>query len=189
MKKIILTIFISALYITAQSQVTFKPGVRLGLNITKITNYDDGNRIGINAGIFGELKLGSKYALQPELNYSQQGSENIDLKYIHIAVINKFYILNEDTPLYVAIGPSIGFRTNDHTETYNGTYTRGSDSILFEGDISLVGGIGYDFPFGLGIEARYMQGLIDVGDFGINNKNRLNSVIQIGAIYKFDFSR
>lgn len=189
MKKIFLTLIAGILYISTQSQVTFKPGIKLGLNIAKITNINDDNRIGVYAGIFGELKLGSTYALQPEITYLQQGSDNIDLNYISVAVINKFYFLNKPTPLYVAIGTSIDFRTNDQTETYGDN--RSSDVILFEGDISLIGGIGYDFPFGLGVEARFKHGLIDVSNFqGFSNgKRRLNSVIQIGAIYKFDFSR
>ena len=64
------------------------------------------------------------------------------------------------------------------------------------------GGIGYDFPFGLSVEARYKQGIIDYDDgfseFGDSSdpyyddnydKNNLNGVFQIGVSYKFDFSK
>ena len=66
-------------------------------------------------------------------------------------------------------------------------------------DITFTGGIGYDFPMGLSIEARYKQGIIDFDDgfseFGDSNsgydedENNLNGVIQIGVSYKFDFSK
>jgi len=188
MKKIVLSLLAGLLYITTQSQVTFKPGVKLGLNIAKITNTNHDNRIGVYAGIFGELKLGSMYALQPEITYLQQGSKNIDLNYIAITIANKFYFLNEETPVYVVIGPSLDFKLDGKTESYNNQYSTG---LNFDADFSLFGGFGYDFPFGLGVEARFKHGIIEVINFeGFSDgKRRLNAVIQIGAIYKFDFRK
>ena len=60
-------------------------------------------------------------------------------------------------------------------------------------DFSLFGGIGYEFDFGLALELRYKQGLLDLdfnddGDYGDDiEKNQLNRVIQIGALYKLNF--
>jgi hypothetical protein len=53
------------------------------------------------------------------------------------------------------------------------------------------GGIGYEFDFGLALELRYKQGLIDLdfndsGEYGGNTEeNQLNRVFQIGLAYKF----
>lgn len=61
-------------------------------------------------------------------------------------------------------------------------------------DVALFVGAGYEFNFGLMLEARYKNGLINVDLFGdeIDNNidqggNVLNYVFQIGAAYKFDF--
>jgi hypothetical protein len=50
-------------------------------------------------------------------------------------------------------------------------------------DVGLIVGIGYEFPFGLGIHARYVTGLTEL----YNNKEDSgfrNSVIQLGVSYK-----
>ena len=183
MKKLVLSILLVSIFGMVQSQVTFKPGVRLGLNIASISNIDDGSKTDFHAGIFGELKLGDVYALQPEINYTKQGSEHLDLDYLSISIANKFYILSDETPLFILIAPGMDFNLHGQTESYSNEYGAG---VNFDADISFTGGVGYDFPFGLGVEARYKQGIIDV--FQEADK-RLNNVIQLSASYKFDFGR
>ncbi|HUH47334.1 MAG TPA: hypothetical protein VLZ54_09290, partial [Arenibacter sp.] len=52
-------------------------------------------------------------------------------------------------------------------------------------------GAGYEFDFGLTVELRYKQGLIDLdfkdkGEYGSDTEeNQLNNVVQIGLAYKF----
>ena len=174
---------------SAYSQVTFKPGIRLGLNSASISNINDGSKIDLHAGIFGELRFGGMYALQPEINYSKQGSEHFDLNYLSIRVVNKFYILSDETPLFISISPGLDINLNGKTETYSNEYGAG---VNFDADLSFTGGIGYDFPFGLGVEARYKKGITDVSvydDHYYLAKKQLNSVIQLSAYYKFDFGR
>lgn len=179
--------FAMVLFVNMHSQVTFKPGIRLGLNIASISNINDGSKTDFQAGIFGELKLGSIYALQPEINYSKQGSEHLDLDYLSIRLINKFYILSDETPLFISISPGIDFNLHGKTESYSSDYGAG---VTFDADISFTGGIGYDFPFGLGVEARYKKGITDVlMNYDHQALQRLNSVIQLSAYYKFDFGR
>ena len=57
-------------------------------------------------------------------------------------------------------------------------------------DLTFTGGIGYEFGFGLGIEARYKQGAISTDFLGQNDLfeedgSQLNSVFQVGLAYKF----
>ncbi len=181
--KRIFTLIILSLSINIFSQVSFKPGVKIGVNLADIQNTVGDSRTGLYAGIFGELKLGGVYALQPEIYYSQQGKKDYDIDYISILIANKFYFLDENIPVYFVIGPGLDIELGGETESYS---TSTSTGVTFDADISFVGGFGYDFPFGLGIEARYKQGITDV--FQLAEK-RLNSVIQLGVVYKFDFSR
>jgi len=190
MKKVLLlSLFLTFSSITL-AQVTFKPGARVGANLASISKTDDNSRVDFYAGIFGKLKLGKLYALQPEITYTKQGSENIELDYLSIALINKFYLLKDKMPIYALIGPSFDVNLHGDTGSYSNNYSSGySTGVTFEADLSFQAGVGYDFPFGLGVEARYKQGTIDViGDDAIF-EGQLNSVIQLGVSYKFSFSK
>jgi len=60
-------------------------------------------------------------------------------------------------------------------------------------DISVFGGIGYEFPFGLILEARYKQGLIEIDlfDFDFDSDSfdtvdeAFNVSFQYSVAYKF----
>ena len=196
MKKIILSLALIIASTTAFSQVTFKPGVRLGANFASISNTDVDGRIGFSAGVFGELKLGKVYALQPEIIYNQQGAEDLELDYLSIRVTSKFYFLKDNMPIYALISPGIDIEIGGDVDTYSNSTGAG---VNLESDLSFSGGIGYDFPFGLGLEARFKKGIVGLGDnfqtydqYGnyYGTKSGIsNTVIQIAAIYKFDFSR
>ena len=195
MKKIILSLALIIASTTMFSQVTFKPGVRLGANIASISNTNTDGRIGLSAGIFGELKLGEVYALQPEIIYNQQGAKNVELDYISIRVTSKFYFLKDKMPIYALISPGFDIEIGGNVDTYSSSTGAG---VNLESDISFSGGLGYDFPFGLGVEARFKKGIVGLGDnfnnydeFGNYQSNsgsgQSNTVIQIAAVYKFDF--
>jgi len=97
MKKIIIALFVLFGVAKANSQVTFKPGVRAGVNFSHFTDGDyQGNSFFVDpnsnmayrippteyksktdfyVGIYGALKLTRFYTLQPEITYSRQGSK------------------------------------------------------------------------------------------------------------------
>lgn len=210
MKK--LTLFVAAVMVTAATiaQVKVRPGFRAGLNVSKITHLENVNRkVGANAAMFVNVHLAKFYELQPELTYSNQGwsrdaysftdpynnvnynvrSEDVSTHYIGIALTNKFF-MSPNIGLHILLGPGMEFNVSDNLPY---------DSIT-PIDLTLFAGIGYEFPFGLGFEARYKQGLIDVrdgyyDDYYYNNgyyegeyyngKNKLNSVFQFNVYYKF----
>ncbi len=103
-----------ALSATAFSQVKVRPGVRLGLNSSSISNIDNStNKIGLNAAAFVNIRLAKFYALQPEITYNQQGvndlyyktldpyygdyiintTNDVEINYVGIGLANKFYII------------------------------------------------------------------------------------------------
>lgn len=209
MRKLILYIAVVTISATAFSQVKVRPGFRAGLNASKITNLENVNRkVGVNASMFVNLHLSRFYELQPELTYSNQGwsrdsfryidpyndvtytvnSEDVSTHYLGIALTNKFF-MSPKMGLHILLGPGMEFNVSDNLPY---------DSIT-PIDLTLFGGIGYEFPFGLGLEVRYKQGLIDVRDGYYddyynngyyegeyyNGKNKLNSVFQFSVFYKF----
>ncbi|MDV6169280.1 porin family protein [Flavobacterium sp. DG1-102-2] len=204
MKKII-GVLISLFALNAAAQVTVKPGVRAGLNLSTITNSELDTKADFYVGGFVAIKFAKFYTLQPEINYSRQGAkghfESIDfdpvappsrqevdysLQYVSLTVMNKFTFAESFS---VMVGPSLDFKVSDNFTGY-----AKDDLIGF--DLGLNTGIGYTLPIGLTVEARYKLGLIDIfGDnYDYNNDDyyndniddiRLNSVIQLGLAYTF----
>ncbi|CAD0006218.1 outer membrane beta-barrel protein [Flavobacterium salmonis] len=199
MKKLIAIVFI--LFINSiNAQVTFKPGLRAGAAFSTFSNTRSSYKSDFYIGGFGEIKLTRIYALQPEITYSRQGSNNVktfagytndgeqivesknlDIDYVSIAMINKFTF----NGFQVQAGPTLDFRTRDNLR-----YEK-SDA-----DLALVVGFGYKVPLtGLTIEARIKKGLIDVidSDYYSSNDNsdylfgdyNTNVNFQLGVSYAF----
>jgi hypothetical protein len=199
MKKSIILAF--ALFIgiaTTQAQVSVSPGLKGGLNLSRLTNIDDnGLKSDFYVGGFVAIKFNKFFTLQPELTYSRQGSEGryydindnyystkYELNYLSLDAVAKFHF--NGSGFHILAGPSADFKTSDNFNQY------GFDPIDF--DLSLVGGVGYTLPNGLTFEARIKQGLIDIyGYDGIYDDNEngnydeviLNQVFQIGISYTF----
>ncbi|KJD32116.1 hypothetical protein PK35_11810 [Tamlana nanhaiensis] len=204
MKKNLFSLLFLLAVTTSFAQVTFKSGLRFGANFAEVTNLESvDTKTSFYAGLFGEIKFTEFYALQPEIGYSSQGGkslyssrEDIDLNYVTVALANKFFIA-KGTGLHLIVGPSI-----DVNVDYNWVNIL-NDDVEYDItpiDICILGGIGYEFPFGLTVEARIKQGLIDLDLFNdydnynhedetyyYDDENQLNKVFQLGLIYKFKF--
>jgi len=180
----------------AQGQVTFKPGVRAGLNIASIRQTDFDSRADLYAGGLIEIKFSKYYIMQPEVTYSRQGATgdltyfdpllntttnfnaDIEIQYLSFALMNKFTFSNT---FDVHLGPNIDFETGSNVDT----------NVEF--DLGLMAGVGYTFPFGLTLEARVKKGIIDVletddyesGGLDFAHDYNTNFVFQIGGSYTF----
>lgn len=205
MKKTFLAILCLALGASTFAQVKLRPGFRAGLNASTFTNTENTSRkIGVNGAIFANVHFARFYELQPELTFSSQGYKRDDftiagstiegddysVNYLGVAITNKFFIVPK-TGLHLIVGPTVEINIGDDF----------NDDAITPIDFSLFGGIGYEFPIGLGIEARYKHGIIDVRDsfyddiaddedaeFGdFFDDNLLNSVFQFNIYYKFNF--
>lgn len=201
MNKIIVMVFVSFIgFFTSHSQVTFNPGIRGGLSLSTISEMHADYRPDFYIGGFGEINLSKRYALQPEINYIRQGSNNVarnfidqntqtertvyqdlQLSYLSISLLNK---LKFGQGFQVQFGPALDVLLNDNLafrKTYN--------------DLSFVTGIAYRMPSGLGFEFRFKKGLFDVldSDYYYNNSNsyylfgdyNTNVNFQIGITYTF----
>ncbi|MBP0905261.1 porin family protein [Mariniflexile gromovii] len=191
------------------SQVKVRPGVKLGANFSNLTNVDYNKRkLGLDAGIFVNVHLTSFYELQVETSYSNQGTTyrignlyysddpyyvnrqdlDFDLEYVSLGIANKFFPAHNNG-FNIIVGPSLDILVSENDyDTYMPI------------DFSLFGGVGYEFPYGLSVEIRYKQGLLDIrqdyydeyndGYYYNDDENYfrdavLNGVIQLGVAYKF----
>lgn len=209
MKKLIVALFmVIGIAPSSQAQVSLKPGIRAGVNFSKLTNYDTDFKTGFYIGGELAIKFNTLYTLQPELIYSRQGGNSggqyvyyIDdmlfysdnkikytIDYLSLSAINKFHF---GTGFHLLVGPSLDFKVNDNFE--NNFYNK--QPIGF--DFSLIGGFGYSLPNGLSFEARFKQGMVDIygNNYNMNmdqNNNGnydevvLNQSFQLGISYTFD---
>jgi hypothetical protein len=181
------------------AQVTFNPGIRAGLNLAKFTQSDNGiyNWFDENSdpyysnyqkeetdfiadfyvGFFGNIRFTKFYALQPEINYSRQGSKirvanetyEPKISYLSLQIVNKFYFQKFN----IHVGPSIDFALED-----NGFNP--SNNV----DLGFLLGVGYDITNNFGIEARVKKGIVEVAYSG--DENRTNVLLQAGVYYTFN---
>lgn len=192
-KGILILLFTFFGILQAQAQVTFRPGLRGGANFSHFTKgndyyyYDTDNidmqrgdystKTDFYLGFYGALKLSKYYTLQPEINYSAQGSEyksptnyngKYDVDYLSFSVVNKFTFGDK---FNVHFGPTLDFVVDENFNTDAGV------------DMAFVLGAGINLTPNFGIEARVKKGIIPVIDF---NESHTNVVFSIGATYTFD---
>jgi len=194
MKKHILLIgilFFTGFYLChAQARL----GIKLGLNNSNLSNTTLEDKKDLYIGAFVNIPLADYYAFQPEVLYSRQGGASnstefgdVNINYIAITAANKFYV-SPNKGFHFIIGLGLDFNVGSD---FNILF--GSDNNEFDispVDLTFTGGIGYEFGFGLILEARYKQGAISTDFFGERDLfeedgSQLNSVIQVGLAYKF----
>ena len=189
---------------TAFSQTKISPGLKAGLNFSDLNNFDNSStKTGLQAGLFVNFHFTYFYELQIETGFSSQGTSikstfidngldplissrsfDYNLDYATLGIANKFFPFKEVGVNFI-VGPSLDILVSKNE--YN---------VVTPFDLSFFGGIGYEFPFGLGLELRYKQGLIDIRkeyaeEYGSGSnyyeRNVVNSVIQLGATYRLNF--
>ncbi|MDR6966078.1 hypothetical protein J2X31_000071 [Flavobacterium arsenatis] len=199
MKKLIVLAFFYAFGVSeGNAQVTFKPGVKAGVNFARFTQSDNPNerfygKTDFYAGIFGALKLSRVYTMQPEIQYSRQGSgieyidsnnikhdDKINISYLSLMLANKFTF----DKLNIHVGPTFDIKINDTKKELNSydNYNYYDDDYSNGIDMAIFIGAGYSITNNLEFEARVKKGIIPVND-GWDSENM---VFQLGLAYTFD---
>jgi opacity protein-like surface antigen len=198
MKKIMLTAAAVMAFAFSNAQET-KFGVKAGVNLHTLTGdvEDQSSKIGFQAGAFAEFKLSDKFAIQPELLYSTQGTKfeegddeiKYNLSYLNIPVMAKYYVAEKFS---LEAGPQIGFLLSakgkyDFVE--DGVSVSGDEDIKdsFESiDFGLNFGAGYDFTENLSAGLRYNLGLSNIAKTEDGNDSKVkNGVFSLSVGYKF----
>ena len=188
MKKVMLTaVAVMAFGLSNAQDVKF--GAKAGLNMSNYTGDVEGTdmKVGYQVGGFAEIKISEKFAVQPELVFTNLGAKGDfsgvtvteHLNYIAIPVMAKYFVADKFS---VEAGPQIGFLMSakmkadgesvDTKDDYNST------------DFGLNVGVGYDITENIGVGLRYTAGLSNIakdsGDFKQGNRN-----IALSVGYKF----
>ncbi|MEO8533861.1 MAG: outer membrane beta-barrel protein [Flavobacterium sp.] len=208
-RNLIIAIIVFFTALNLNEQVTFRPGIQAGINISKFTDSDLGNKTDFYIGGFGALKLSKFYTLQPELTYSRQGAKgnismgststydqvsnsyntideygNVDasLQYISGITINK---INFTESLYVLAGPFFDILIADDVKVdpknNEGNFNKGDDI-----DLGIIGGLGYSLKNGISFEGRVKKGFTNsFTNYYADSNDTGNLVFQFGATYTF----
>jgi hypothetical protein len=203
MKKLFLVLITFSFVTTVNSQI-LKLGIKGGASVVNFVGDDANNTesfVTFHAGAVSELKLSKKFALQPELIYSQQGSSrttrtetpiesslnfsDIELSYVQVPLLAKFYITNK---LSFEIGPRIGFllsAKDDFSFRTDNNRTEGEVDIkdsIKNADLSFVLSLSHFFGKKFFVNTRYNIGTSNIFEDDTNIKN---AVFQCSIGYLF----
>jgi hypothetical protein len=182
---------------TSFSQGLLGKGVKVGLNMAKLTGDDVQNakyRTGFAAGGYLNFGLGM-FAVQPEVLFSMQGSkfdveENLEMKlnYIEVPVLLKVGVgLAGPVKPHVLVGPSLGILLSAKAKWQDDGESVENDikDELKSTDFRIVFGAGIDTMVGLSVDARWSMGMTTLDDAGDNREDFKNSVISLTVGYGF----
>lgn len=194
LKLILLSSFMMAFISQAQAQVEVSLGIKGGANFASVDVNDAKatwkNKTGFHGGAFGLIKV-TKFAVQPELIFSQQGSKvtfngqdlDANFSYLNVPILLKFYLA---AGLNLQLGPQFGFLTSAESDYNPLTQSSGSTDIsdyYKNSDVSIGMGIGWDLPLGLTLDARYNLGVTEIQD-NASLQAAKNQVFQLSLGYK-----
>jgi len=196
-KIIFVVLILSGVAFQGFSQAQFAIGLKGGLNLSKIDFQNDvganvSNRTGFHAGAFALIKI-TAFGIQPEVLFSKQGSNfkvnttsyEANFDYIAVPVMFKFYL---PLGLNLQAGPQFSFLTvNDLKATVQGQSAQDvATNFKKKQDTSLALGAGWDLPFHLTIDARYVFGLSNMKFTAQSAETSFkNKVVMISVGYKF----
>lgn len=172
MKKLFLVASILFLGFTSVSAQSIKLGAKIGANFSDLDGSaaSGGNKTGFHVGGLLELRVLENLALQPELLYSSQGSKNLQLDYLSLPVLLKFYVTSDK--LSFELGPQFSVLINDDAPKTFDSKTA---------DLATVVGLGYNLTDMIFIQARYVYGMSEIS----KNAEITNRVIQLSAGLRF----
>jgi len=172
--------------------------------------FENSSMLGFAGGLYLNYKFeGSISAIYAELSYSRLGNKlhysdvndliydfTVKYDFFNIELWYKIYLFNT---FHLGAGPRIGFNLTPGNLFYtsNGEDLYGPDIRIQQqmrdvlkgrANFCLGVGTGYEFSFGLSIDARYYYGLNDVLETEVNNfhfieNNNRSSIIQITLGY------
>lgn len=183
-KHSIFTILLCLVFSLVSAQ-DFSFGVKGGINVASVgggtyTGFGGlGSKISFHLGGVAEVPISEKFAVQPELLYSSQGTKwnfvggsKLKLDYVNLPILGKYYIIEG---LSAEAGPVVGFllSTNADKEDYNSL------------DVAFAIGASYKLNESIFFSLRYNKGITDINKNETITVSNQNNVFQLSAGYAF----
>ena len=191
--KLKLSIFALALLIAGAASAQFTAGIKAGANISKVEgkSFKQEFRYGYQLGGFALIGLGQKFALQPEVLYTQTQTRvdsnfkniyqsafrevkngDVKLNYLTIPIMLNYKFIGNFLSLQA--GPQFGVLLNkDKNLLENG------QAAFKRGDFSMAAGAQIKISKAV-VSGRYVVGLNNISDIGNQNKWN-NEAIQVSV--------
>lgn len=167
-------------------QAQWEPGIKGGLNVTDVSNFNGDNRLSGHVGLFLHHTINSRWCIQPEVLYSGQGQKfntgdgerTLALSYIQVPVMVQFFPVRQ---LYFEAGPQLSFLTSAKIKGNNGSAEVDDNYRKMDFGVNL--GVGIAATRQLGFYGRYNAGLSDITKN--NNVSNMNRGGQLGMYVRF----
>ncbi|WP_231940454.1 porin family protein [Filimonas lacunae] len=162
-------------------------GVKAGMNYSSYSNGLMGYQPNVfgHAGSITYFGINRHLGIQLELEFARHGGKvpvgeyKLDVKqnYFSVPLLLKY---KTQSGFFINGGPQFNIRVSQYIMNYK--LPLGSSSI----EMSLAGGIGYRMTPGCGIEARYIKGITNTGQYLKDNANLVNfktNVFQVSLFW------
>ncbi len=143
-------------------------GIRGGANFfnfggSDASNNEYTNRVGFHGGVYANMFLGSRIAIEPGAYFSVKGTQNDDfansravLNYVDVPLLLRLYVTDG---LNIFGGPQASFLMSSKFEgEFFGTGFSYETDAITKTDLGFVVGVGYNLPKGLNIQGSYDYG-------------------------------
>lgn len=192
MKKIFLIALAFAAFSGVKAQNEgFSIAPKIGMNVSKVSDMSFSDikaksLADFNIGLTAQYRFENSFAVETGIIYSRQGVKfkedgeklNVKLGYINVPVLAKYYIVKG---LNVFAGPELGFCVSKKSNIDE--IEEGLKDVVKGFSLAATVGAGYEFDFGLLLQANYNIGLTNIhkdsGDKFYNN------VFQVSAGWRF----
>ena len=186
--KLLLTTLIFAFSVSSLHAQDFKLGVKAGVNIHKIDgkSFKDEFSYGYHLGGFASIGLTKKFAIQPEVLFSQVSADTssnfsdvydfnsvskVQLKYLQIPLLLNY---NPNPFVSLQVGPQFGILVDQ-----NSNMVKNGREAFSKGDFSMLGGIQLNISK-IRLYGRYAVGLNNINDIDDQEKWK-NQSFQVGV--------
>lgn len=189
MKKVLVIVAAAITIIATNVNAQTNFGVKAGLNYANFGGDAEGDagKVGLHIGAYAKLGITEKFALKPEIVFSQQGAQdkdNSDLKlnlsYINIPVLAAITVAEGFS---LEIGPQVGILTSAKSK-FGDVDVDIKDSFNAI-DFGVAAGFNYELPVGLNFGLRYNLGLGNVIKDGEGDDKVTNQVVQLSVGFTF----
>lgn len=181
MKKIALSVLLSALCLFNLNGQSIKAGVKGGMNVSNqdMLGAAPSPKGGYHAGIFAAKMFSDQYGIQAEILFSTQGSDHdsydIDMNYFNVPLLFRY---QASRVFSFQLGPQLGLLSSvdgriDHNK-----------SVYKTVELSGVVGVEAQLPVGVLGGVRYNHGVTDMWDDPNWPGKSLNRVLQIYVGYQ-----
>jgi len=189
MKSLFLSAILASFFFSFSNAQGFGVGVKVGTNINKIQgqSFKDEFTYGYSAGAYADIKLGSKWSIQPEVLFNQVSADTSDkfsdlvdfnsgkvskikLNYLSIPLLLNY---NISKGISLQAGPQYGILMSQDRDLL-----QDGKEAFKKGDFSMIGGLQLKFA-SIRLYGRYAVGLNNISDVTNNDKWK-NQSVQLG---------